>query len=54
MANPNGKGSFYVYECDISNEQSISNAFQWIKEKFTTIHILVNNAGTGKFGKIAG
>ncbi|XP_008209484.1 farnesol dehydrogenase [Nasonia vitripennis] len=52
MANVDGKGSFYAYECDIANEQSISNAFQWIEEKFKTIHVLVNNAGVGKPGKI--
>ncbi|OXU25045.1 hypothetical protein TSAR_011238 [Trichomalopsis sarcophagae] len=52
MANADGKGSFYAYECDIANEQSISNAFQWIEEKFKTIHVIVNNAGVGKPGKI--
>lgn len=48
------QGSFYAYKCDVADEKSISDAFQWIKEKFKTIHILVNNAGAGKFGKIEG
>ncbi|XP_047354896.1 farnesol dehydrogenase-like [Vespa velutina] len=40
-----GKGKFYACECDITKPESIEQAFQWVKNNFETIHILVNNAG---------
>ncbi|XP_035720357.1 farnesol dehydrogenase-like isoform X2 [Vespa mandarinia] len=40
-----GKGKFYACECDITKPESIEQAFQWVKNNFETVHILVNNAG---------
>lgn len=40
-----GKGKFYACECDISNPESIEQAFEWVKKNFGVVHILVNNAG---------
>ncbi|XP_046826345.1 farnesol dehydrogenase-like [Vespa crabro] len=47
MQNVKGKnkGKFYAYECDITKPESIEQAFQWVKNNFKTVHILVNNAG---------
>ncbi|KAF7393613.1 hypothetical protein HZH68_010432 [Vespula germanica] len=39
------KGKFYPYECDVTKPESIEQAFQWVKNTFGTVHILVNNAG---------
>lgn len=38
-------GSFHFKECDLSQEQDIVNAFEWIDETFGGISILVNAAG---------
>lgn len=40
-------GKVYAYKCDVSDLQSIKDAFNWIESKFGFIHILVNNAGIG-------
>ncbi|KAL2713812.1 farnesol dehydrogenase-like [Vespula squamosa] len=40
-----GKGKFYACECDVTKPESIEQAFQWVKNNFGTVHILVNNAG---------
>lgn len=42
----NLKGKIIPKTCDVSNESSINEAFQWIEKNFNTIDILVNNAGT--------
>nr|CAH7728532.1 unnamed protein product [Callosobruchus chinensis] len=41
------KGKFYPLVADISKEQDILEAFDWIKKNLGTVHILVNNAGVG-------
>ncbi|XP_051173059.1 farnesol dehydrogenase-like [Leptopilina boulardi] len=41
----NEKCAFYPIKCDLSKEEDIINAFQWIENNFQTIDILVNNAG---------
>lgn len=38
-------GKIYAHKCDVSDLQSIKDAFKWIEEKFEAVHILVNNAG---------
>lgn len=38
-------GQVHAYKCDVSQLQSIKDAFKWIEEKFQVVHILVNNAG---------
>lgn len=43
-------GKVYAIECDISNMNSITKAFNEIEKKFTVVHILINNAGRLKYG----
>lgn len=38
----------YAYRCDVSDMESVKDAFSWIEKKFGSIHILVNNAGIGR------
>jgi len=45
-------GKIYSRKCDVTDLQSIEDAFKWIEEEFNTIHILVNNAGMMKNIKI--
>ncbi|KAL2742996.1 farnesol dehydrogenase-like [Vespula maculifrons] len=53
MQNVKGKskGKFYACECDITKTESIEQAFQWVKNNFGTVHILVNNAGISSDAK---
>lgn len=37
-------GKIYSYKCDVSDLQSIKDAFKWIEDKFGEVNILVNNA----------
>lgn len=37
-------GKIYAVKCDISDMDSLKKAFEWIEEKFSTIHIMINNA----------
>lgn len=39
------KGKLYARECDVSNEEDLLEAFEWIKTKLGGVDILVNNAG---------
>lgn len=41
----NAKGKLYSFKCDISNDNDVVNAFEWIENKFGAVHVLVNNAG---------
>lgn len=41
-------GKAYAYKCDVSNPESVTQAFKWIEKKFGVVHILVNNAGIGR------
>lgn len=45
---PENYGKIYARSCDISNLESIREAFKWIEENLGTVNILVNNAGIGK------
>lgn len=40
-------GKIYAHKCDVSNHDSIKEAFKWIEEKFSTIAFIINNAGVG-------
>ncbi|KAF2880510.1 hypothetical protein ILUMI_25663 [Ignelater luminosus] len=42
-------GKFYPYRTDITQEEDILKAFEWIKENVGPVHILINNAGVGRF-----
>lgn len=39
------KGKLFAYQADMTEEEDILQAFEWIKENFGPIHVLVNNAG---------
>lgn len=41
-------GKVHAYKCDVSDPNSVKDAFKWIEEKFGIVHILVNNAGIGR------
>ncbi|KAJ8926283.1 hypothetical protein NQ314_021360 [Rhamnusium bicolor] len=40
-------GNLYAVKADMTNEDDILQAFEWIKENVGPVHILVNNAGLG-------
>lgn len=39
------KGQLNAVECDISNEQSVAQAFTWVEKTFGGVDLLVNNGG---------
>lgn len=45
-------GKIHARQCDISNLNSVIEAFKWIEETFGSINILVNNAGVAYSVKI--
>ncbi|WP_194777900.1 SDR family oxidoreductase [Pararhodonellum marinum] len=45
------KGSHFI-KCDVSDERSVSGAFNHIEEKFGKLDFLVNNAGIQKYGTV--
>ncbi|SPP81336.1 farnesol dehydrogenase [Drosophila guanche] len=40
-----GEGKILAHECDLNDEQQLTSAFAWLREKFQCIHVLVCNAG---------
>lgn len=38
-----------AYKCDISNAESVTEVFNEIERKFNFVHIIVNNAGIGRY-----
>lgn len=47
--NPN----FHFIKTDVSNEDDVNNLFDFVKEKFGRLDVLINNAGFGRFAKLA-
>lgn len=45
-------GLIYAVKCDVSDINSIKAAFKWIEDKFSFIHVLINNAGVATYGKV--
>nr|CAB3237649.1 dehydrogenase/reductase SDR family member 11-like [Phallusia mammillata] len=41
----NGKGELFPYQCDVKDEKQIIGMFDFIRNKFGTIHVCVNTAG---------
>lgn len=41
------KGAFFPIQTDMSKNEEILEAFQWIEENLGPVHILINNAGCG-------
>lgn len=42
------RGKLYAHRTDITKEKDILKAFQWAKDSFGPIHILVNSAGIAR------
>ncbi|RZC42510.1 adh short, KR, Epimerase, and/or NAD binding 10 domain containing protein [Asbolus verrucosus] len=42
------KGKLHAVKADMTKEEDILKAFEWIAKNLGPVHILVNNAGTGK------
>ncbi|XP_015433467.1 PREDICTED: farnesol dehydrogenase-like [Dufourea novaeangliae] len=45
LAANHGKDKIYPVQCDVTKEEEILQAFQWVEEKLGGADILVNNAG---------
>nr|CAB3237651.1 dehydrogenase/reductase SDR family member 11-like [Phallusia mammillata] len=41
----NGKGEIFPFQCDVKDEKQYIAMFDFIRNKFGTIHVCVNNAG---------
>jgi NAD(P)-dependent dehydrogenase (short-subunit alcohol dehydrogenase family) len=37
-------GKFFAVKCDVSNDSDVLAAFQWVKDNFGGVDILINNA----------
>lgn len=46
------KGKLHAFACDVSNDESVAEAFKLIESELGAIHVLVNNAGTICFGAV--
>jgi NADP+-dependent farnesol dehydrogenase len=42
------KGKLHAVKADVTKEEDILKAFEWTSKKLGPVHILINNAGTGK------
>lgn len=42
------RGTLHTFVADVSNEESVLDAFEWVKENLGPVHILINNAGLAK------
>lgn len=48
----NKRNNFYSFKCDVSDEESVKEAFKWIESKFDGVDVLINNAGVVKTSSI--
>lgn len=49
-----GAGELHAVKCDVTKEEDVKAAFEWVKSRFASIHILVNNAGMMSSGFLIG
>lgn len=49
-----GQGRLHAMKCDVTSEAELSAAFASIRTQFSTVHILVNNAGMMSSGFLIG
>lgn len=47
-------GKLLAFECDVSKDEDITRAFDWIVAELGTVHVLVNNAGIVRLGRLIG
>lgn len=45
----NFSSNYYPLRCDVTQEEDILAAFQWVETNLGGVHVLVNNAGIAKF-----
>lgn len=48
----NEKGKLYALQVDMTKDEQVLRAFEWIKINLGPIHVLINNAGTHTFGNL--
>lgn len=46
-------GELHAFECNVASYESVCTAFEWIKETFGGINVLVNNAGVYKWENLS-
>jgi len=49
-----GVGKIFARQCDLNDEEQLASAFNWIREKFQAIHVLICNAGILKANFLSG
>ena len=54
MSNFNGSGKFYAVQCDVSKEDEVIAALDYVEKNFKQLHVLINNAGIVTMKKIQG
>lgn len=40
--------NFHCFKCDVGDEQSVKEAFEWVERQFGGVDVLINNAGVAK------
>lgn len=44
------KGQLIGHFCDVTDNDSVKETFDWIETEFGGVNVVVNNAGIGRFG----
>lgn len=47
-------GNFHYFKVDLCSEENILEAFEWVKNTFKSVDVLVNNAGVLKTTDLMG